>query len=322
MNRTTQRMTLLCTVFLSIVTLGPAGARAERQIGIMTYTAESRFVESERGIMDQLRQDGFGDPAVKFIRKSAEGSKVKAAELARTFAATKGDLLLTIGTTATIAAAREIKDVPIVFSIVYDPVEAGIARGWKSSGNNTTGASARIPMDQLMQSLKLLAPVRRLAVLYTPGERHTEIMLKELQGLQVEFGVKVVPVILSKQEEVPRILPAVLQTADAIALTGSSIHYTSVPLIVEMATAARVATITHIEEFVRKGALLGISANPYEQGRLAGEKAVRVLKGAKPSSMPIETPKTLDIILNMRTARAGQFYIPEKLKKAITRTVE
>ncbi|MHB8770819.1 MAG: ABC transporter substrate-binding protein [Syntrophales bacterium] len=322
MNRTTQRMTLLFIAVLSIVALDPSGARAERQIGIMTYTAEARFVESERGIMDQLKQDGFRDPAVRFSRKSADGSKVKAAELARTFAAAKGDLLLTIGTTATIAAAREIKDVPIVFSIVYDPVEAGIAKAWKSSGNNTTGASARIPMDRLMQSLKLLAPVRRLAVLYTRGERHTEIMLKELQGLQSEFGIKVIPVILSKEEEVPRILPAVLPAVDAIALTGSSIHYSSVPLIVNMATAAKVVTITHIEEFVHKGALLGISANPYLQGRLAGEKAVRVLKGAKPSSIPIETPNKLDIVLNMRTARAGQFQIPEKLKKAVTQTVE
>ena len=322
MSRTTRWRVVLSVVVLTIVNLAPSGAGAERQIGIITYTAESRFVESERGSMDQLKQDGFGEPAARFIRKSAEGNKVRAAELARKFVTQKLDLLLTIGTTATIAAARESRDVPIVFSIVYDPVEAGIAKGWKSSDNNTTGASARIPMDQLMRSLKLLAPVQRLAVLYTPGERHTEIMLKELQGLRAEFGIKVVPVILSKAEEVPRILPAVLQTVDAIALTGSSIQYTSVPMIVDMATAAKVVTVTHIEEFVQKGALLGISANPYLQGRLAGEKAVKVLRGAKPSSIPIETPKKLDIVLNMRTARAGQFQIPEKLKKSITRTVE
>ena len=119
-----------------------------------------------------------------------------------------------------------------------------------------------------------------------------------------------------------RILPAVVQTVDAIALTGSSIHYSSVPMIVDMATKAKVITITHIEEFVDKGALMGISANPYLQGRLAGEKAVKVLKGAKPSSIPIETPKKLDFVLNMKTAKAGQFQIPEKFKKMVTRTVE
>jgi len=177
-------------------------------------------------------------------------------------------------------------------------------------------------MDQLMQSLKKLAPVQKLAVLYTPGERHTEIMLKELHGLQTGFGIKVIPVILSKEEEIARILPAVVQTVDAIALTGSSIHYSSVPMIVDMATRAKVITITHIEEFVNKGALMGISANPYHQGRLAGEKATRVLKGAKPPSIPIETPKKLDFVLNMKTAKEGQFQIPAKLKQMVTRTVE
>jgi len=322
MSRTTSRGLLLFVALTLIIHLDPSGARAERQIGIIKYTEEARFVESERGIMDQLKQDGFGEPKVTFTRENAEGSKAKAAELARRFAMAKRELIMTIGTTATIAAVREIKDVPIVFSIVYDPVEAGIAKGWKSSGNNTTGASARIPMEQLVQSLKRLAPVQKLAVLYTPGERHTEIMLKELQGLQSKFGIKVIPVILSKAEEVARILPAVVKTVDAIALTGSSIHYTSVPMIVDMATKAKVSTITHIEEFVDKGALMGISASPYLQGRLAGEKAVKVLKGAKPSSISIETPKKLDFVLNMKTAKAGGFQIPEEFKKMVTRTVE
>ncbi len=322
MSRATLRGVLLFIAFVPIINLDPSWARAERQIGIIKYTEESRFIESERGILDQLKHDGFGEPAVTFTRDNAEGSKLKATELARKFAMAKRDLIITIGTTATIAAAREIKDVPIVFSIVYDPIEAGIAKSWKSSGNNTTGASARIPMDQLMQSLKILAPVQKLAVLYTPGEKHTEIMLKELQGMQTRFGIKIIPVILSKEEEVARILPAVVTTVDAIALTGSSIHYSSVPMIVDMATKAKVITITHIEEFVDKGALMGISANPYLQGRLAGEKAAKILKGAKPSSIPIETPKKLDFVLNMKTAKAGQFQIPEKFRKMVTRIVE
>ena len=322
MSRTTLKGLLLFIVFVPIISLDPSGARAEKQIGIIKYAEEARFIASERGIMDQLKQEGFGEPAVKFMRESAGGNKVKAAELARKFAMAQRDLIMTIGTTATIAATREIKDVPIVFSIVYDPIEAGIAKGWKSSGNNTTGASARIPMDQLIQFLKRLAPAQKLAVLYTPGEKHTEIMVKELQGLQTRFGIRVIPVILSKEEEVARILPAVVETVDAIVLTGSSIHYSSVPMIVDVATKARVITITHIEEFVDKGALMGISANPYLQGRLAGEKAVKILKGAKPSSIPIETPKKLDFIINMKTAKAGQFQIPAKLREMVTRAVE
>src|SRR6266508_2839202 len=109
---------------------------------------------------------------------------------------------------------------------------------------------------------------------------------------------------------------------DAIYLTGSSMIYSSVPMIVGVATRANVATVTHIEEFVDKGVLLGICSNPYRVGRLAGEKAVKVLRGQKPSAIPIETLKKFDVIVNMKTAKAGQFNLPPAFMKAVTKIIE
>ena len=80
--------------------------------------------------------------------------------------------------------------------------------------------------------------------------------------------------------------------------------------IVDMATKAKVITITFLEDLVRKGVLLGVCANPYAMGRLAGSKAVRILKGAKPSSIPIEQMKAYDFIINMSTLKAGNFDLP------------
>ena len=72
-------------------------------------------------------------------------------------------------------------------------------------------------------TLKAFAPIRRLAVLYTPGEKNSELQLRELQGLQAAMGIKVVPVILVSKEDVARIVPDVARTAEAIYLTGSSV---------------------------------------------------------------------------------------------------
>ena len=90
----------------------------------------------------------------------------------------------------------------------------------------------------------------------------------------------------------------------------------------DVANKPKVATISHLDDLIDKGALLGVCVDSYLVGRLAGEKAIKVLKGAKPSSIPIETPKKLDFVLNMKTAKAGQFQIPEKFRKTVTRTVE
>jgi putative tryptophan/tyrosine transport system substrate-binding protein len=238
------------------------------------------------------------------------------------FAAAKPDMIVSLGTIPTIAVTKEIKDVSVVFGMVYDPIEAGIARSWKSSGNNTTGASPLIPMSTLVGTLKEVRPVKTLAVLYTADEKQSRIQLLELQKIQSSSQIKVLPVILSEKEAVATPLASVVRAADAIYLTGAGIIGATVPLITDMANKAKVVTITHLPDYVDKGALLGICANPYLVGRLAGKKAVQVLKGVKPSAIPIDIEKKVDLILNLKAAKAGQFQIPSSFMKKVTKTIE
>jgi putative ABC transport system substrate-binding protein len=83
-----------------------------------------------------------------------------------------------------------------------------------------------------------------------------------------------------------------------------------------------VITATHQGEKADRGVLLAVSANSRALGRLAGEKAVKVLRGAKPSSIPIEPLKKLDVIVNMKAARAGHMDVPPAFLKAATRVIE
>ncbi|HEY6012173.1 MAG TPA: ABC transporter substrate-binding protein [Nitrospirota bacterium] len=299
-----------------------AHAGAEKRISVLIFSEEVRYTEALKGIRDVLKDHGFGEPAVRFSVENAGGSKAKAAELVKKFAAEKMDLIFTLGTSATIAVSREIRDIPIVFAMVFDPVEAKIARDWRSSGNNTTGVSPRIPMARIVEMLKTFGPTMRLAVLYTPGEKNSELQLRELQGLQAAMGIKVVPVILVSKEDVARIVPEAARTVDAMYLTGSSVVGSNVPMIVEAASRTKVVTITHLDDLVEKGSLLGICANSYQIGRLAGEKALKVLRGAKPSSIPIEVGKKVDVILNAKTAQAGQYIVPPEFLEMVTKTVE
>ena len=308
-------------VFL-IATLFSTEACAEKKIGILMFTEDIRYHESKNGIIDQMKEDGFGEAAVKYTIENAGGSKAKAAQLAQKFAEAKMDLIFTIGTSATIPVSKAIRDVPIVFCTVYDPVEAGIAKEWKSSDNNTTGSTTKFPMSKIVNSLKDFAPVKRLAVLYTPGEKNSELQLKELQGVQADTQIKVIPIILSKKEAVAQALSEVVHTADAFYLTGSSIIGETVPIIVDIANKGKVVTLTHLDDLVEKGALIGVCPNSYLVGRLARKKAVKILNGAKPSSIPIETDKKLDLIINMKTAKAGQFQIPSSFMKMVTKTIE
>jgi putative ABC transport system substrate-binding protein len=308
-------------VFLTLA-LFSIEAGAEKRIGVLLFSEEARYIEATKGFMDTLKERGFEDLQTKIIIENAGANKAKVAELVQKFAAAKMDLIFTGGTHATTAIAWEIKDVPIVFSVVYNPVEAGIAKDWKSSGNNTTGTSSKVPMSKLMDSLKVFAPVKRLAVLYTFGEKNSEAQLKDLQGIQADYGIKVVPVPLTRTEEVAQLLPVVIRSTDALYVTGSNLVDSQLSIIVDMATKGKVITITHLDDLVEKGVLLGVCSDSYSMGRLAGEKAVKILKGVKPSSIPIESLKQFDVMINLKTAKAGDFQVPPDFMKTVRRTIK
>jgi putative ABC transport system substrate-binding protein len=272
--------------------------------------------------MEQMRGSGFKEPATLYLVGNAKGNKAKVADLTHKFATSNLDLIVTVGTSATVPIAQQFKDIPVVFSVVYDPVEAKIAKGWQSSGNNTTGTSPRVPMANLIKRLKELMAVKRLAVLYTPGEMNSEAQLMDLQKVPGTFGIKIIPVPLTSKGDVAFILPEVLRTSDAVYLTGSNVVASEVTGIVDMAIKARKVTVTHFLTLAEKGVLVSLCANTRELGRLAGEKAVKILNGASPSSIPIEALKKYDLIINMKTAKAGNFTIPQAVIRSATRIIE
>ncbi len=295
---------------------------AVKKIGILMFSDEARYNQAADAFVDRLRKEGFREPNVRFYTEKADANKGKLSELVKQFSAAKMDLILTLGTSATVALVREIRDVPVVFAVVYDPVQAGIAREWRSSGNNTTGTSSRVQMGKLVERLQQFRRVKRLAVLYTPGEKNSETQLKDLQDIQAGSQMKVIPVPLTRKEEVTQILPEVIRASDAIYLSGSNLVDSQVEMIVQETSKSGVITVTHLEDLVEKGVLLGLCPNPGAMGRHAAEKALRIFRGVEPSSIPIERMKNYDLILNMRTVKRGTFSVPPPFLKTVTRVIE
>ncbi len=312
----------LAVVIFFVAILLSVNAWAEKQIGFLLFSDEARYIEAAKGIKDKLSEAGYKESNTRYIIAKAGANKAKAMELVQKFASEKLDLIIALGTSSTVIVAKEIKDVPIVFSVVYDPVEAGIAKSWKSSGNNTTGTSTKVSMVKVLESLKLMRPVKRLAVLYTAVEKNSESTLRDLQNVQAKTGITIIPVIVAANDDIDQLLPEVLHTVDGIYITGSNLVNSRIETIVDLATKAGVITVSHLEDLLKKGVLMGVCAYSYTVGRLAGEKAVKILHGTKPSSLSIDAPTKFDVILNMKTAKEGQFSIPSEFMKTVTKKIE
>lgn len=317
-----KRFVLMVSAVVLIAGMCSNKAFAEKKIGVFLWSEEKRYQEAKDAMLGALKKNGFTEPALKFTVENAGGNKARAAEISKKLSTEKYDLILVVGTTAAVALTKEVKNVPVVFSMVYDPVDSKIAADWKSSGNNTTGASPRVPMAKLVGGLKQLAPVKKLGVLYTPGEKNSETQLKELQAEQDASGVKIVPIPLTTKEDVNRILAEALSVVEAVFLSGSSIVGENVPMIVNMANAAKIVTVSHLEDYVEMGVMLGVCADPTAVGQLAGEKAAKVLKGERPAAIPIEALKKLDLIINMKTVKAAGKEVSPPLLKSATRIIQ
>src|SRR5262249_34280979 len=109
---------------------------------------------------------------------------------------------------------------------------------------------------------------------------------------------------------------------DALVLTGSSIVGDTVGQIIALAGKAKIITATQSDDHVDKGVLIGVTVDPVAVGGLAGEKAVKVLRGASPASIPIEALKTSELVLNLKTAKASGIEIPAAVRKAAARVIE
>jgi putative ABC transport system substrate-binding protein len=177
-------------------------------------------------------------------------------------------------------------------------------------------------VTKVLDTLKMQKSVKKLAVLYTPGEVNSEYTVKELIEAHEKYGVRILPVPMNKKEDFFMVLPEVMRTSDAVYVTGSNFVDSQISAIVELANRTKTITITHLEDLVDKGLLMGVTFSAYQLGRQAGEKAARILKGGKPAAIPIEKAAKYIIMLNMKSAAAAQIQITPRLTGIVDRKIK
>jgi putative ABC transport system substrate-binding protein len=311
-------MLVLVAVFLGVSVTQEALAQKKNKIGFLPFTGESRYVLTNDGVIAQLKKEGIDEQNTVFDFRNAEGKKEKVTEITKEFIEKGMDVIVTYGTSAVGGAYKETKDIPIVFGMVYDPVGAGVAKSIERSGTNVTGASNFVAMKSVVQIVRRVAPGKKIGVLYTEGERNSVIQLEGIKNTEGELGVTIISANVIKSEEVgDATLSLIQQGVDSIFVTGSSVVDKNVNTIVEVANAHKIPTVTHLPDRVEKGILLSLSADAFTLGELAGKQISQILKGTKPTDIPIEILKNYDITINMKTAKAiGKTISPSLLKIA------
>ncbi len=302
---------------------GKASRQIIRRIGVTQTVSYSDFDADAKGFEKALIEAGFQEGVhVIYDRQNAQGDVSHTWTIAHKFLNADMDLIHSIATPSSRAVIRAIKDVPIVFSSVTEPVYAGLIPktspvGTKT-GTNVTGVSDRWPVTlQLEMYTRFFPRAKKWGTIYNAGDPRSILYIKELREAAKRLKVELIEVTTSSSDEVLPAAQFLARKAQTIYITYDHIALSSFDTIVKVCREKKIPLFGGDLKCVTKGAMAAYGWDYFQIGQSAGKKAVRILKGEKAGDIPWELGGKLVLLINEKAAKAqGAIVPPELLKKA------
>jgi len=282
-----------------------------------------RYREAHKAFVKALVLKGYDQSNVEVITQTPNPDLISWSNSIRKFSAIGADVIVAYGTSATLAALRESRDIPIVFADVYGPVETGVAKSMTSSGRNIAGISSKVPLVTLIRTAMELKPIKSLGVVCATREEGSLVQLKEARKITAQAGVTLVEANLTSVAGFDASLASLFATrVDCIYVTECTAGGRNFEKIVHRANELKIPVISQMPGAAQKGAILSLEADPVEQGQAAAEYVARILAGKKASQLPVVTPKRIDLIVNLKAAKALDLNVPFPVLTAATRVLK
>jgi ABC-type uncharacterized transport system substrate-binding protein len=308
----------------------PIAARAQQPgklptIGFLGTSTPAAWSQWTAAFGQQLLQLGWIEGRTVAIEyRWAEGRSERFAEIAAEFARLKVDVIVTAGLGAT-AAKQATSLIPIVFALTNDPVASGLVASLARPGGNVTGLSVQ-GTDIVGKRLELLREVapkfRRLALMANVGFADAAVEMGEVQATAKTLGLEPVMLEIRRAEDIAPALEGLKSRADALYVCGDPLVIAHRVRINSLALSARLPTMYNYREFAEAGGLMSYGANVPDLFRRAANFADKILRGSKPSNIPVEQPTRFDLIINLKTAKALGLDVPPSLLARADEVIE
>jgi putative tryptophan/tyrosine transport system substrate-binding protein len=298
----------------------PLAARAQQPaklptIGFLGYSAPSAASSWITAFVQRLRELGWienRDMAIEY--QWAEGHIDRLAEIATAFVGLKVSVIVTYGTPGALAAKQATSFIPIVFALVGDPVGTGVVTTLARPGANLTGLSNQAA-DLHGKRLELLREVvpslRRLAILGNPSNPSSALEMNAAQSLARAVDIAVATFEIRRTDDITPAFEALTGRVDALYVSTDMLVLTNRVRINTLALGAKLPTMHGARQYVEAGGLMSYGTDYAAQFRRAADYVDKILRGTKPSDIPVEQPTKFDLIINLTTAKALGLKIPE-----------
>jgi putative ABC transport system substrate-binding protein len=274
--------------------------------------------EAIEGLKDGLKELGLEEgKRFTLTIRDTKGDVKAAEEAARNLEREKVNLVYTLGTATTTVAKGATTSMPIVFGVGTDPVTGGIIDSFAKPGGRLTGVHylVRDLTAKRLEILKEILPkLSRVLTFYDPGNRVPVESAKLGREEAKRLGLKFMERHVVTVEELKKALQALKAgEADAYFYTPDAMVVGHAQLIIDTAKAKKLATMFHEPSLVAKGALASYGQNYHEVGRASAKYVQRILNGAQPRDLRVETIENIELAINLQTARQLGLTIPPQV---------
>jgi putative tryptophan/tyrosine transport system substrate-binding protein len=313
----------------------PLAARAQqgermRRIGVlMAYTESDSEAQAWIAAFRQgLQKLGWTDGRnISLDIRWATGERAAIERFAKELVARGPELILASTTPATAALLQHTRSIPIVFALVSDPVGSGFVASFSRPGGNVTGFTTMDPTmaGKWLELLKEVAPrVARVAFLFNPSSApYIDFYLDPFKAAAPSFAVDVITVPVHAAAELEATVAAQAREPNGGLLLWSdafmSAHRAE---ITSLLARYRLPAVSPFRIFTEAGALLSYGSDPVDNFRRTASYVDRILKGEKPSDLPVQAPVTFELVINLKTAKSLGLEVPWHLQQRADEVIE
>ncbi|RPJ28943.1 MAG: ABC transporter substrate-binding protein [Chloroflexi bacterium] len=311
---------LFTWVIIATLVLSGCGATESKTYRVGLLSGADSFDSVFDGFKAQMAELGYVEGKnISYDYQASGGDEGKMAQFAQQFVDDKVDLILVTSTGAAKAAqtATAGTDIPIIFTVIQDPVAIGLVESLRDPGANMTGV-ARPPVEYLgkrVEFLKQMVPgVETLWIIYDPDYATAPSSVPAVQAGATSMGVKLIETHAKSSEDVNAELQkrAAMDEldVDAIQLMPDPLNSNSSEAIINFANQHNIPVVGHASVQVKSGALFSYADSYPDTGKKAASLADQILKGASAGDLPVEI-SDLFLNINLKAANSLGITIPE-----------
>jgi putative tryptophan/tyrosine transport system substrate-binding protein len=304
---------LLAAIILISVDLAYAQQPKMYRVGVIHQGGPYGAVVD--GLRDGLRQLGYEEgKQIRLEIRDTKSDPKLVEEAARVFERERVNLICAVTTSVATAVKNVTSQIPIVFSVGSDPVASGLVENFGKPGGRLTGVqySTTDLTGKRLEILKEILPkLSRVVTFYNPNNRMALEAATLARQAGQQLGVQLIERHATSVEELRQRIGALkAKEADAYFYTTDGMVTSQAQLVIDMATSKKLPTMFSEQSLVAMGGLASYGQNFYEIGRLSAKYVQKVMTGAHPQDLRVETVDRFELIINLKTAKQIALTIP------------